>query len=100
MIRNQRRHANAQVHIESVAQLARNPLHDAFALVGIFAGLFIFTYSSCHPGMRRTYAVRRDQQLRWILRFTQHGHRFEAHTKRLATFLTVLRSILRSYNSP
>src|ERR1700733_4780355 len=39
MIRNQRRHANPKVHIEPIAQFARNPPDNAFALVDIFRRL-------------------------------------------------------------
>src|SRR5260370_9118774 len=40
MIRDQRRHANAQVHVEPIAQLARNPVHDALALLDVFSRLW------------------------------------------------------------
>jgi hypothetical protein len=46
MIRNQRRHPNAKIHIKPIAQLPRNPLHNALALVDIFARLI---HNFAHP---------------------------------------------------
>src|SRR5215471_14616373 len=36
VVGDERRHADTQVHIESIAQFARNAFHDAFAFVEIF----------------------------------------------------------------
>src|SRR5215469_17267162 len=36
VVGNERRHANAQVHIESIAQFAGNTLYDAFAFIEVF----------------------------------------------------------------
>ncbi len=38
VIRHKCRHANAEIHIKSIAQLARNALHNALALFNVFAG--------------------------------------------------------------
>src|SRR5882724_2596315 len=45
MIRDQRRHADAEVYVESVAQFASDALHDAVAFIEVF-GRFRHGYSS------------------------------------------------------
>src|SRR5208282_2053802 len=58
IIRNQRRHANAKVHVEPIAQLTRNPFNDTLALVDVFPWLSNHFLNSVIVSSRRIPCTR------------------------------------------
>src|SRR5262249_24372484 len=57
VIGNQSRHSDPEVHVKSVAQLPRNPLHNPFALIDVFARLV-------HKIRRSSLLIRRSLKTR------------------------------------
>ena len=47
VIRNKRGHADAEIHVEPIAQFARDPLYDAITLLRVFGLRFGFGFD-CH----------------------------------------------------